>query len=77
MQRNERGKSTRSELASLTVSMLLSMIYFMTVCWVMPVVPMVIVWVFDMSFTSFMALWFSGLPFFSLSWYYLLKTKKK
>jgi hypothetical protein len=76
MQRDKQRKKARSELASLTISMLLSLIYFITVCWVMPVTPMIIVWMFDLPFKAFLALWISGLPFFSLSWYYLSKKRE-
>jgi len=65
-----------SELAGLTVSMLLSLAYFVTVCWVFPVIPMLVVLIYGLPFTTFMAIWLCGLPFAGLALYYFYKTRK-
>jgi len=66
MQRDERPSS---ELATLTVSMLLSLGYLMAVCWVIPVAPLMIAWMLDWTFTAFLTIWFGGLPLTSLILY--------
>lgn len=77
MKSGKRKKGPSSELASLTVSMLLSLIYFITVCWVVPVAPMIIVWMLDLPFTVFLVLWLNGLSFLGLAWFYLSKKNPK
>jgi len=37
---------------------------------------MIITWLLDLPFTSFMVLWTAGLPFLSLAWYCFFKTRK-
>ena len=70
-------KETRdSELAGLTVSMLLSLAYFVTVCWVFPVIPMIVVLIYGLPFAAFMTIWLGGLPFAGLALYYFYRTKE-
>jgi hypothetical protein len=75
MQNDKQKKKASDELASSTVSMLMNLAYLMTICWVVPVVPMVITWTLDLSFIAFIVLWSLGLPLLSLLWYYLTKKK--
>jgi len=71
----ERGGNKNSELANLTVSMLLNLVYFVAVSWVLPVIPMLIVLMCGWPFTAFLILWLSGLPFIGLAFYYISKMK--
>jgi len=73
MQNQKKRKKTSVKLVNSTVLMAMSLVYLMTICWVVPFGPMIIVWMFDLPFTSFMIIWSSGLPFLSLAWYYFLK----
>ena len=75
--KNREGKEKRARLVDSTSSLVISFVYLLTICWVAPVAPMIITWIFDLPFTSFMILWASGLPFLSLAWYYFFKTRKK
>jgi len=74
---NRKSKEkTHANLIDSTSSLVISLVYMLTICWVAPVVPMVITWIFDLPFTSFMVIWAVGLPFLSLAWYYFFKTRK-
>ena len=77
MQNGKQRKKASAELANSTVSMLMSFVYLITICWVVPVVPMVLVWVLDLSFVTFLLLWCWGLPMLSLVWYLFTKKKTK
>ena len=72
--KDERSKETL-KLAASTVSMLLSLIYLVAVCWIIPVIPVMIVWFLDLSYTSFLSLWLGGLPLAFLPLYYFVKNK--
>ena len=76
MQNDKQRKKASAELASSTVSMLMSFVYLVTICWVVPVAPMVIVWMLDLSFITFLLIWSWGLPILSLVWYYFTKKKE-
>jgi len=65
-----------SELGNLTVSMLLSLAYFVAVCWIFPVIPMAIVSVFELSVTAFLALWLGGSLFAGLTLYFNFRKRK-
>jgi hypothetical protein len=56
--------------------MLLSLAYFVAICWIFPVIPMIIVLMYGLPFTSFLILWLIGLPFTGLAFYYFYKTRK-
>ena len=74
----QKDKQINSELASLTVSMLLSLIYLVfVVCWIIPVTPIMIVWMLDLSFTTVLTLWIVGSSFLCLPLYYFSKIKGK
>jgi hypothetical protein len=75
MENDRQRKKASAELASSTVSMLMNLAYLITICWVVPVAPMFIVWILDLPFTDFIALWSCGVPLLSLMWYYLTKKK--
>ena len=68
--------SRDSELASLTVSMLLSLAYFVAVCWIFPVIPMAIVSIFELPVTAFFALWLGGSLFAGLTLYLNFRKRK-
>jgi len=70
-------EKTRARLVDSTSSLVISFMYLLTICWVAPVAPMIITWILDLPFTSFMILWASGLPFLSLAWYYFLRLEKR
>jgi len=72
--KDERSKETL-ELAASTVSMLLSLIYLVAVCWIIPVIPVMIVWFLDLSYTSFLTLWLGGLPLACLPLYYFVRNR--
>ena len=59
-----------SETADLTVSMLLNLAYFVGVCWIIPVIPIMIVLMCGWPFAAFLALWLIGLPFIGYALYY-------
>ena len=69
-------RSGDSELASLTVSMLLSLAYFVAVCWIFPVIPMAIVSIFELPVTAFFALWLGGSLFTGLTLYLNFRKRK-
>ncbi|MCW4020619.1 MAG: hypothetical protein NWF14_05260 [Candidatus Bathyarchaeota archaeon] len=71
---NKRARN--SELASLTVSMFLSIVFFTAVFWAFPFIPMLIVLMYDLPFTVFITLWLFGLPFTAAAFYYIFKAKK-
>jgi len=72
-----RKTSTREELADSTSLLIVSFTYMLTICWVVPVAPMIITWILDLTFSSFMIIWTSGLPFLSLAWYCFFKTRER
>lgn len=75
MQKNKQRKTEQTELADLTVSLVLSITYLVTVCWIVPIAPMVIIWMADWTFSAFLGLWLAGLPFACLSICYFLRKK--
>jgi hypothetical protein len=75
MENDRQRKKASAELASSTVSMLMNLAYLITICWVVPVSPMLIVWILDLPFTAFIALWSFGVPLLSLMWYYITRKK--
>jgi len=72
--KDERSKETL-ELAASTVLMLLSLIYLVAVCWIIPVIPVMIVWFLDLSYISFLTLWLGGLPLACLPLYYFVRNR--
>jgi len=75
LRRDKQRRADRKELANLTVSMVLSFTYMVIVCWVVPIAPMIIIWLADWTFLDFLTLWLVGLPFACLPLYYLVKKK--
>ncbi|MDH5794839.1 MAG: hypothetical protein OEZ24_01895 [Candidatus Bathyarchaeota archaeon] len=75
MRRDKQRRADRKELANLTVSMVLSFTYMVIVCWIVPIAPMIIIWLADWTFSDFLTLWLVGLPFACLPLYYLVKKK--
>jgi len=73
----KRKEKAQANLVNSTSSLIMNFVYMLTICWVAPVAPMIITWILDLPFTSFMIVWASGLPFLSLSWYYFFKTVEK
>jgi len=72
-----RKKSYRnSELVELTTSMILSILFFTAVFWIFPVIPIVIVLMCGLPFTTFLSLWLIGLPFTGLAFYYIFKARR-
>jgi hypothetical protein len=76
MENDKQRKKASAELASSTIFLLMSFAYLVTICWVVPVAPMFIVWILDLPFTAFIALWTCGVPLLSLMWYYLTKKRE-
>jgi len=72
----KKRSSEKSELAELTVSMVLSVLFFTAVFWIFPVIPIVIVLMSGLSFTVFLTLWLVGLPFTGLAFYYIFKARR-
>ena len=72
----KKRSSEKSELAELTVSMVLSVLFFTAVFWIFPVIPKVIVLMSGLSFTVFLTLWLIGLPFTGLAFYYIFKARR-
>ena len=72
----KKRSSEKSELAELTVSMVLSVLFFTAVFWIFPVIPIVIVLMSGLSFTVFLTLWLIGLPFTGLASYYIFKARR-
>lgn len=75
MQRSKQRKTEKAELANLTVSVVLSFTYLVIVCWIVPIAPMIIIWLADWTFSAFLTLWLAGLPFACLPLCYFLKKK--
>lgn len=75
MTRKEERSKESLELAASTLSMLLSLVYLVAVCWIIPVIPVMIVWSLDLSYTSFLTLWLGGLPLACLPLYYFIKNR--
>lgn len=75
MQRSKQRKAEKAELASLTVSVVLSFTYLVIVCWIVPIAPMIIIWMADWTFSAFLTLWLVGLPFACLPLCYFFKKK--
>ena len=75
MPREEQRNKESLELADSTVSMLFSLIYLIAVCWAIPVIPVMVLWFLDLSYTYFLTLWLAGLPFACLPLYYFIKNK--
>jgi hypothetical protein len=75
LQRDKQRRAEKAELASLTVSVVLSFTYFLIVCWIVPIAPMIITWMADWAFSTFVSLWLVGLPFACLPLGYFLKRK--
>lgn len=71
----KRKSSGNTELAELTTSMILSLLFFSAILWVFPVIPIVIGLMYGLTFTAFMTLWLIGLPFAGLAFYYVFKTR--
>ena len=69
-------KARDSELAGLTVSVLLSLAYLLAICWVFPVIPMAIVSALGLPWTDFPVLWLGGSLFTGLAFYYYSKKRK-
>lgn len=69
-------RTGNSELANLTISMLLSLAYFVAVCWIFPVIPMAIFTIFELSVTAFLALWLGGSLFAGLTLYFNFRKRK-
>jgi len=69
-------RTGNSELANLTISMLLSLAYFFAVCWIFPVIPMAIFTIFELSVTAFLALWLGGSLFAGLTLYFNFRKRK-
>lgn len=65
-----------SQLANLTVSMVLTLAYLVAVCWIVPVIPMVIALVYGWPFTAFLAVWLIGLSISSYAFYCFFKRKR-
>jgi len=75
--KNRKSKEkTRAKLADSTSSLVISLTYMLTICWVVPIAPMILTWSLDFSLASFMITWAAGFPFLSLAWYYLLRHRK-
>jgi len=77
MQTNKQGKRRESQPPSSTVTMLANLLYLVTVCWVIPVVPMVIVWVLRWSFGAFLVMWVDAMPLLITGWYLLFKASRE
>jgi len=73
MKKRSRGNS---ELAELTTSMVLSVLFFTAIFWIFPVIPIMIVLMCGLSFTIFLTLWLIGLPFTGLAFYYIFKARR-
>jgi hypothetical protein len=66
-------KERNKELSDLTATMFLTLAYSLSICWVIPVVPMILVFMLNYSFTSFITLWMVGLPICALFLFYLYR----
>jgi len=72
----KKKSSEGSELAELTASMALTLLFFTAIFWVFPLIPIVIVLMCGLSFTVFLTLWLIGLPFTGLAFYYIFKARR-
>jgi len=72
----KRKSNETSELAELTTSVILSIIFFTAILWIFPVIPIMIVLMCGLTFTAFLTLWLIGLPFTGLAFYYCFKTRR-
>jgi len=70
------GKVRDSELADLTASMVMNIVFFAAVFWIFPFIPMVIVLLYGLPFTTFVTLWLIELPFSGLAFYIIFKTRR-
>ena len=78
MSQYEKGViKSKSKVASINGSMLASLIYLVTICWVVPIFPIVIIWFFDLNFLGLLFLWVDGLPFLCLAWQLLLLRSRR
>ena len=73
MQKSRRRDSRSPDLSELTISLFSSLLYITTICWLIPVSPLVIAWILDWSFPNFVSAWFGGTPVFCLILYYCLR----
>lgn len=71
----KRKSSGDSELAELTASMILSVLFFTAILWVFPIIPIIIGLMYGLTFTAFMTLWLIGLPFTGLAFYYIFRAR--
>jgi len=71
----KRRSKENSELAELTASMVLSVLFFTAILWIFPVIPIIIVLMCGFSFPIFLTLWLIGLPFTGLAFYYIFKVR--
>jgi len=72
----KRRSNENSELAELTTSMVLSVLFFTAIFWIFPVIPIMIVLMYALSFPVFLTLWLIGLPFTGLAFYYIFKVRR-
>ena len=63
-------------IAELTAQLLVSLVYWLIILWIIPIAPMIIIWMFDLPLTVFPFLWLAGLPASSLVIYYFSKRFK-
>jgi len=71
----ETEESGNSEMANSTVSMLISLAYFVAVCWVVPIIPAVLGIMYSLPSTIFLALWVTGSLFIGLASHHFFKEK--
>jgi len=55
----------------------MNFMYILTICWVVPVAPMVITWMLDLPLALFILIWASGVLFLGVSWYYFFRTLRR
>ena len=67
----QRDKEANSELADLTATMFQTLAYSLIVCWIIPVVPTILVLILNYPLISFTTLWIAGLPISALFLFYL------
>ena len=65
------------DLIDLTILLVRRTYYWVMVCWIIPVEPMMIAIMFNLTHAYFLALWFAGLPISFISIIYLLRKKQK
>ena len=66
-------KDKKRELEDLTTILLRSLLFFIIICWIMPIAPIIVTCLLDLPFNYFLFIWLGGMPLPIILLYYLVK----